>query len=117
MNKNIISVLLFLIGFITTNIAQTIGPEKGSLVIVGGNARIAPEVFKKFIDLAGGPTASIVIIPTANGGRDFGPAYEGRVFPNFQQHGATNLQILHTCLLYTSPSPRDQRGSRMPSSA
>ena len=24
---------------------------------------------------------------------------------------------LNTCLLYTSPSPRDQRGSRMPSSA
>ena len=23
----------------------------------------------------------------------------------------------NTCLLYTSPSPRDQRGSRMPSSA
>ena len=23
----------------------------------------------------------------------------------------------HGCLLYTSPSPRDQRGSRMPSSA
>ena len=23
----------------------------------------------------------------------------------------------YTCLLYTSPSPRDQRGSRMPSSA
>ena len=27
---------------------------------------------------------------------------------------ATNIDI---CLLYTSPSPRDQRGSRMPSSA
>ena len=25
--------------------------------------------------------------------------------------------IYHGCLLYTSPSPRDQRGSRMPSSA
>ena len=25
--------------------------------------------------------------------------------------------FLKTCLLYTSPSPRDQRGSRMPSSA
>ena len=25
--------------------------------------------------------------------------------------------IFYTCLLYTSPSPRDQRGSRMPSSA
>ena len=26
-------------------------------------------------------------------------------------------QIFNGCLLYTSPSPRDQRGSRMPSSA
>ena len=26
-------------------------------------------------------------------------------------------QVDSTCLLYTSPSPRDQRGSRMPSSA
>ena len=29
----------------------------------------------------------------------------------------TNVQDLTICLLYTSPSPRDQRGSRMPSSA
>ena len=28
-----------------------------------------------------------------------------------------NTTNLVTCLLYTSPSPRDQRGSRMPSSA
>ena len=28
-----------------------------------------------------------------------------------------NLEIYKSCLLYTSPSPRDQRGSRMPSSA
>ena len=27
------------------------------------------------------------------------------------------VELLVTCLLYTSPSPRDQRGSRMPSSA
>ena len=27
------------------------------------------------------------------------------------------LKHYYTCLLYTSPSPRDQRGSRMPSSA
>ena len=26
-------------------------------------------------------------------------------------------QVVDACLLYTSPSPRDQRGSRMPSSA
>ena len=28
-----------------------------------------------------------------------------------------NMDQAATCLLYTSPSPRDQRGSRMPSSA
>ena len=27
------------------------------------------------------------------------------------------IRIFKSCLLYTSPSPRDQRGSRMPSSA
>ena len=32
---------------------------------------------------------------------------------------ATDLEseVTTSCLLYTSPSPRDQRGSRMPSSA
>ena len=28
-----------------------------------------------------------------------------------------NVSQIKACLLYTSPSPRDQRGSRMPSSA
>ena len=28
-----------------------------------------------------------------------------------------SVQAVASCLLYTSPSPRDQRGSRMPSSA
>ena len=28
-----------------------------------------------------------------------------------------DIARVYTCLLYTSPSPRDQRGSRMPSSA
>ena len=31
--------------------------------------------------------------------------------------GSKNIGTGGTCLLYTSPSPRDQRGSRMPSSA
>ena len=34
----------------------------------------------------------------------------------FRQKG-TGRARAGTCLLYTSPSPRDQRGSRMPSSA
>ena len=30
---------------------------------------------------------------------------------------ADSIVVVNVCLLYTSPSPRDQRGSRMPSSA
>ena len=46
--------------------------------------------------------------------------------PNVIDHGVTELRVGGSsvyleqdalCLLYTSPSPRDQRGSRMPSSA
>ena len=49
----------------------------------------------------------------------FGPDVAGELglqaFYAAQLEGPVALAIL--CLLYTSPSPRDQRGSRMPSSA
>ena len=35
------------------------------------------------------------------------------VAPSDQEH----LRAAYSCLLYTSPSPRDQRGSRMPGSS
>ena len=34
-----------------------------------------------------------------------------------EPHILTAMASASSCLLYTSPSPRDQRGSRMPSSA
>ena len=34
-----------------------------------------------------------------------------------RQYYEAMVSVIKTCLLYTSPSPRDQRGSRMPSSA
>ena len=37
--------------------------------------------------------------------------------PIFLSIGYSTCHWCHVCLLYTSPSPRDQRGSRMPSSA
>ena len=45
---------------------------------------------------------------------------EAEYLPNsdsFLQSAPLDFTRLKTCLLYTSPSPRDQRGSRMPSSA
>ena len=46
-------------------------------------------------------------------------AYQNEVskYNNFQMARKIQLNSLYGCLLYTSPSPRDQRGSRMPSSA
>ena len=35
----------------------------------------------------------------------------------FANFATGDMMSFGTCLLYTSPSPRDQRGSRMPSSA
>ena len=53
-----------------------------------------------------------------------GNGFIGRqVIPFIQEAGyevvrPRSTQVrLEVCLLYTSPSPRDQRGSRMPSSA
>ena len=37
-----------------------------------------------------------------------------KVTINFEN---TGKQVINVCLLYTSPSPRDKRQSRMPSSA
>ena len=43
---------------------------------------------------------------------------DARLFVTFRPGEKISNEISATaCLLYTSPSPRDQRGSRMPSSA
>ena len=47
----------------------------------------------------------------------FGMAYRDGSFHVTQQTEVTRITDEDGCLLYTSPSPRDQRGSRMPSSA
>lgn len=66
--------------------------EKGSLVIVGGG-RMGPELWRKFIDLAGGPDAPIVVIPTA--GEDPLPKTLGEAAA-LTRFGATNVTVLHT---------------------
>ena len=48
---------------------------------------------------------------------DFGELNVVSDFPDGIFSFVTSTNVPRTCLLYTSPSPRDQRGSRMPSSA
>ena len=73
--------------------AQEFGPANGSLVIVGGGMR-DPAILERFIELAGGPQAPIVIIPTAGGGDDYDEFYPG--LRDFHELGAFNLTVLHT---------------------
>ena len=76
--------------------AITSGPEKGHLVIVGGNLSDS-SIYAKFMELAGGPDASIVIIPTA--GNDEYLIEQGgieKTKKRFQKQGFKNITILHT---------------------
>jgi len=74
-------------------VAQQVGPKKGSLVIVGGAMR-DQAILERFLDLAGGPDAQIVVIPTAGGGEDYDQDWRG--LRQFRAAGATNLTVLHT---------------------
>jgi cyanophycinase len=71
------------------------GPENGALVIVGGALR-DPEIVETFIDLAGGPDAKIVVVPTAGGADDDAYGEECRCLRQLAAAGATNLTVLHT---------------------
>jgi cyanophycinase len=86
--------LLFaLIGFATSAAAQDVGPARGSLVVVGGGLRDL-SIVKRFLDLAGGSDAPIVVIPTAGEGDDYGDYWPG--LRQLKEAGAVKLRVLHT---------------------
>ena len=72
-------------------VAEVSGPENGSLVIVGGG-RLSNNIIEKFIELAGGKDAPIVVIPTAAGRN----SYDERSASFLKRNGATNVTVLHT---------------------
>jgi cyanophycinase len=73
--------------------AQEVGPSNGSLVIVGGALRDA-SIIERFIDLAGGPDAPIIVVPTAGTEDRYDEYWAG--LKQFRGAGATNLTVLHT---------------------
>lgn len=89
-------ILLFTNEGFSQNISSTIGPDKGALVIVGGG-KVPAEIWAKFIELAGGETANIVVIPTALG--DSAIQASKGVFPEkdlLEKFGIGKVTILHT---------------------
>ena len=94
----IAAIMLFLIPHVTYSQSgnsgnSTTGPKNGSLVIVGGG-NLGDTILKRFIDLAGGADASIVVIPTAAGSESYGEnaASAGRM----RNLGAKEVTVLHT---------------------
>ncbi len=69
------------------------GPERGSLVIAGGALR-DPGILERFMDLAGGPDAPVVIIPTAGGEEEYDRWYAGA--RRFEEMGMTDVTVIHT---------------------
>ena len=63
---NAVAVFTWTCLFSVTTMAQTSGPERGSLVIVGGGMQDLG-ILVRFGELAGGLDAPIVVIPTAGG--------------------------------------------------
>lgn len=73
--------------------AQTVGPARGTLFVAGGGMR-DPVLAQRFLDLAGGPAARIVVIPTAGEREEYTQDFEG--LEGFRALGAHNLVVLHT---------------------
>lgn len=76
-----------------SNHSSTVGPESGHLVIVGGGT-LSDSIYQKVIDLAGGPSEPVVVIPTAGGEDDYSD--DEIHAERFRELGAANVTVLHT---------------------
>lgn len=70
------------------------GPENGTLLIIGGAAR--DFFYDKFMELAGGPDAHVVVIPTAITSDKMEPADLEKFRNSFITKGFKNVTVLHT---------------------
>lgn len=70
-----------------------IGPASGSLILAGGGT-LGPEIWERFVELAGGPLATIVVIPTAGADDHFDDQWSG--LEPLRRAGALNISVLHT---------------------
>ena len=77
----------------TSAVAAEVGPPSGSLVVAGGGVT-DPAIYERFVSLAGGPEAPIVVIPTAGTGETYGDFWPG--LQRLRDAGAAHIKVLHT---------------------
>ena len=73
---------------------KTTGPENGTLLIIGGSA--SDYFYEKFMELAGGPEAPIVVIPTATTSQALDKDFIERFKLSFTDKGFKNVTVVHT---------------------
>lgn len=71
--------------------AVKVGPAKGTVIVVGGGS-MGPEIYKAFIDAAGGPDALILDVPNAGGADSVSP----NTGQAWRTNGARNVRVLFT---------------------
>ncbi len=80
--------------------ASEYGPSNGALIIAGGGGLAGTGISERFIALAGGPEARIVVVPTAGGNRKPDGSVtvyeEAQVLASWRALGLTNVRMLHT---------------------
>ena len=80
--------------------APEYGPPHGTLVIIGGGSTNGTGIIEKFIQLAGGPDARFVIVPTAGGNKTADGQVrvynEDTVVASWKKRGLKNVRMLHT---------------------
>lgn len=68
-----------------------VGPAKGTVIVVGGGS-LGPDIYREFIEAAGGPDALILVVPNAGGADSVSPGM-GQAWRN---NGARNVAVLFT---------------------
>lgn len=106
MRKRVLWLLFVLVavagfaGQAAVQVAPEYGPPKGTLIIVGGGSTEGTGIIEKFIQLAGGPEAKFVIVPTAGGNRaqdgSIRQYEEASTIQSWTRRGLKNVKMLHT---------------------
>ncbi len=91
--KTWIAAVIVLFVMPVSGLAAEIGPDNGYLVVAGG-AVTDPAIYERFVALAGGPEAPIVVIPTAGGEEIYDNFWPG--LAHLRAAGATRIEVLHT---------------------
>lgn len=70
-----------------------VGPPRGAIIAAGGG-KLDPVTYRRFVELAGGENARVVLIPTA--GAEYGSHDGWTAIEELKAAGVQRLEILHT---------------------